>query len=559
LRFAQSRVVGIGFRSVGGAGAPLSSAPRNEAEPAVVKPAERPSPVGVSNLAMTLRQNNPRLGGQGSEPISVVADEPLSNEARPHGDAIVAEGQTGATAANVIRSATQGLVSSQDPEVLLKTVDAILPHASEKEAVRTQIQAAKEKLPQTSFKKVELAQSLVAWTGDNTPVAQAVIAAKPDLTSMRDVALHFNVEKLAQVIDTRAVPETTPGATIQEKQRNFAVALRQKLFSAEPTAVLHRMVEDAELPIADHAVRSGITKFLGNQPNFNIRTTSVYAALEHPDPFKDIPEADRGAVVDHLKILQRVQAISPVPEAVPALMTANLTSAFHVAEKPEPTFLRAFGPSLGEDTARQIYTNAVNAHIRNEHALTTLHQTMRGTGLAIIDGKPQTLEARVAGLQQLADQKNVPLNLSTLFGSLDHCDCDECLSVYSPAAYFVELLQFLRNNDLDPKNPSTGKKGIAGTPLEKLFRRRPDLGCLELTCENTFTVLPYIDLVNEVMESFVVHLGQYHKDTHDPRQATLEAFNVDGETSGELLAIPQHVNYDAYCILRTAVYPFTLP
>jgi hypothetical protein len=184
---------------------------------------------------------------------------------------------------------------------------------------------------------------------------------------------------------------------------------------------------------------------------------------------------------------------------------------------------------------------------------------MRGTGLAIIDGKPQTIEARIGGLQQVADQQGVRLNLSTLFDSLDHCECDECLSVYSPAAYFVELLQFLRNNDLDPNNPNTGKKGIAGTPLEKLFRRRPDLGCLELTCENTFTVLPYIDLVNEVMESFVVHLNDYHKDKHNPKQTTLEAFNVVGETSSELLAIPQHVNYDAYSILGNAVYPFTLP
>ena len=106
----------------------------------------------------------------------------------------------------------------------------------------------------------------------------------------------------------------------------------------------------------------------------------------------------------NLKILQRVQAISPVPEAVPALMKANLTSAFHVAEKPESTFLRAFGPTLGEDTARQVYTNAINAHIRNEHALITMRQTMRGTGLAIIDGK-QTREERVAALQKVTDEQ----------------------------------------------------------------------------------------------------------------------------------------------------------
>ena len=87
-----------------------------------------------------------------------------------------------------------------------------------------------------------------------------------------------------------------------------------------------------------------------------------------------------------------------------------------------------------------------------------MRQTMRGTGLAIIDGK-QTREERIATLQKVTDQKAVPLNLSTLFGSMDYCECDDCLSVYSPASYFVELLQFLRNNNLDPKNPNTEQKG----------------------------------------------------------------------------------------------------
>jgi hypothetical protein len=114
------------------------------------------------------------------------------------------------------------------------------------------------------------------------------------------------------------------------------------------------MAEDAEIPIGDLSVRAGVTKFLSNQPDFNIRTTSIYTALKHPESFKDIADEHRGAVVDHLKILQRVQAISPAPEAVPALMKANLTSAFHVAEKPESTFLRAFSPTLGEETARLV-------------------------------------------------------------------------------------------------------------------------------------------------------------------------------------------------------------
>lgn len=458
-----------------------------------------------------------------------------------------------------------------------KALLAVLPVREHQEAVVQEVHAAngdfsaaltglQNKLPAESLKQLSLAHSLAVWSDDHVPVVTA-LAKDPDVQNLRDVALRFNVEKLAAVVDPKVVPESTAGATEDEKARNFAVGLQRKLFVAEPTAVLQRMVHEAEIPIADANVRGGVASFLGNQPDFNIGTTSIHAALKHPEAFKDIAEEHRPAVVEHLKTLQRVHAISPVPEAVPALMKANLTSAFRVAEIPETTFLRAHGGTLGEETARQVHTSAVNAQIRNEHALITMREAMRGTGLAIIDGK-QSREERLATLQGVADERAVQLNLETLFGGMDYCECDDCLSVYSPAAYFVELLQFLRNNDLgpdpasndpDPAHNPNIHPGIKGTPLEKLFRRRPDLGCLELTCENTFTVLPYIDLVNEVMESFVIHLAAYHNDPNDPKQATLEAFNVEGETTGELLAQPQHINYDAYCVLKNAVYPFTLP
>ena len=60
-----------------------------------------------------------------------------------------------------------------------------------------------------------------------------------------------------------------------------------------------------------------------------------------------------------------------------------------------------------------------------------------------------------------------PKSLDTLFGGMDHCECEDCTSVYSPASYFVELLQYLRNNDLDPTKPNLIHNGIANTPLEK--------------------------------------------------------------------------------------------
>lgn len=74
--------------------------------------------------------------------------------------------------------------------------------------------------------------------------------------------------------------------------------------------------------------------------------------------------------------------------------------------------------------------------------------------------------------------------------------------------------------------------------------------------ENANTLIPYIDLANEVMESFVVYLEK-HPDAKHPEHS-ISVFNVQHETSSELLVEPQHTNYTAYCRLRQAVYPFGL-
>jgi hypothetical protein len=169
-----------------------------------------------------------------------------------------------------------------------------------------------------------------------------------------------------------------------------------------------------------------------------------------------------------------------------------------------------------------------------------------------IDMRMQQFRQKIA-----ADSDVAEINLETLFGGMDFCDCDSCGDITSPTAYFVELLQYLRNNNLDPdaKWTNTGKEGIAGTALEQLFIRRPDLQHLELTCQNANTVLPYIDLSNEVMESFVAHLSTYRENWTPTKQVELEVFDIKDEDTNELLSAPQHTNYTAYCILKHAICP----
>lgn len=74
-----------------------------------------------------------------------------------------------------------------------------------------------------------------------------------------------------------------------------------------------------------------------------------------------------------------------------------------------------------------------------------------------------------------------------LFGELDFRGDDDARSVYSPAAYFVDLLALLDGDFVGPS----------------LHERRPDLAQITLDAENTFTETPYLDIVNQVLERLV--------------------------------------------------------
>lgn len=97
---------------------------------------------------------------------------------------------------------------------------------------------------------------------------------------------------------------------------------------------------------------------------------------------------------------------------------------------------------------------------------------------------------------------NMSTNMSTkeqfpsyerLFERLDFKKGDEARSVYSPGAYLADLLQLLHDKF---ETTNLTESGIAAT-------RRPDIEQLPLNAENTFGELPYLDIVNELLENVV--------------------------------------------------------
>ena len=83
-----------------------------------------------------------------------------------------------------------------------------------------------------------------------------------------------------------------------------------------------------------------------------------------------------------------------------------------------------------------------------------------------------------------------------LFGSLDFLECDHCRSIFGPAAYFVDLLRFVEQN-------ITGHPDNVILERHQLEERRPDLPHIRLDCHNAYDLVPYIDLVNEVLEAII--------------------------------------------------------
>src|SRR5262249_43334194 len=159
------------------------------------------------------------------------------------------------------------------------------------------------------------------------------------------------------------------------------------------------------------------------------------------------------------------------------------------------------------------------------------------------------------------------------------CDCKDCRSVLSPAAYLVDLLRFLDPPDAEVWQPFLTKwKTAHGSapypfteqaaftefqddwntqhpgqdpprteimPLKVLLSRRPDLEDLQLTCENTNTKLPYVDLVNEVLESYVTYLKSLEPG-QQPQGASIIAHDTGDATQEELDANSQYTSDDAY-------------
>ncbi len=274
------------------------------------------------------------------------------------------------------------------------------------------------------------------------------------------------------------------GETKLPEAEVYGKTLERRFREAFPTTAFAGGLERAAQNDGARGLRhaEALGRFLNSHENFELLNTPV-------DDFMDTqarPESSRALAQDEgfrqeVKAVQRVFKLAPTFEATDALLADDIHSAQQIYRLGESEFVRRYAgrPGFTEEGTRRAWNRAADTHA----AALTIVADLKALDAEVL---PQALKNGNEALSQFPNWNN-------LFKAGDLCECEHCRSVLSPAAYFADLLMFLKARSAE--NGQTVK--------DILLNRRPDLGYIELSCDNALVPLPYIDVVCEVLEDVI--------------------------------------------------------
>jgi hypothetical protein len=414
-------------------------------------------------------------------------------------------------------------------------------------------EAAKLNISRSALETLQLQGKFLYLTFNNGPLAQALqdqVGSLDGLSKIVDKDYHVS-DTWKHTLTTLAgqggdqalqklIPAVYPGKTTADRLQAYSADLARKVRMSFPTQVAARMIETKELPLKEKSA-AGVTAFLKAAAplGYNLGRTPLNAFLQNSG--KNLPAMDAESAAG-LKTLHRLYQITPSTESLQAAMKLGFKSANEIAAYTLDEFTGKYAWAFPPGEAWIVWHQAWTVSSVTFNFFSSAKQL--DTAPPVYALSPSTGDrqnAKNAIVQQFPA-------MGSLFGSLDFCQCEDCRSVLSPAAYFVDALEFLRKS---------GKNAAGYTPLDVLIGkdnkvpgRRPDLGALPLTCENTNTAMPYIDLVNEILEYYIAN----------SKLDAGAAYDTGGSTTADLTAEPQHILPQVYdATLKSAVYPLGLP
>ncbi len=330
--------------------------------------------------------------------------------------------------------------------------------------------------------------------------------------------------------DASALPENVregyEGMSEEGLVEMYASELQGRAEVAFPTMALAARMARTDASPLQHT--DDILRLIDSEPALDLLTMNVDRYLEERQPDVSLSKES----LEEVKALQRSLKLAAVPHAAETLLREGIHCSGQLYRMGRTRAVDMLtGAGLTVDLAGKVFDRA-----EHTHAMLFMH--LLRYGVRFNPGSVRgILDQDVGGMSE--EEANQFPNLENLFGSVDFCDCPHCRSLYSPAAYYTDILHFLEEKEAEG-HPNA---------LDVLLARRPDLGHILLNCENTNTPVPYIDLVCEVLEREVA--GVEGASASDWPQTTWSA--------EELRAQPEHVLPEAYRQLTEAMFPMSAP
>ncbi len=230
-----------------------------------------------------------------------------------------------------------------------------------------------------------------------------------------------------------------------------------------------------------------INEFKSHNPNFDIQNFNFFdkQALKKIKYPKNLKAEDINLLHEKLKAWQRLgRLVGHNEDLIERLYEKGFRSAYQIASMPKHKFIKHTAdifPDFKHIKPEQVYNNALARKVKATLTYTAIAQQTA----------PHYKISRFNNYQTLTDKNFSGLpSYEDLFGNQNFCNCQDCRSVLSPAAYFVDLMRIQATYlEVDEKT---------AYPLQS---RRGDLWTLELSCSKTNNVIPKLEIVNKVLLS----------------------------------------------------------
>ena len=253
-----------------------------------------------------------------------------------------------------------------------------------------------------------------------------------------------------------------------------------------------------------------------------------------------------------VKTVKTLGHVARDPEDVALLYGKGWLTIRRIATERRSKFVDAFVPlGMTQENAVALHSAAQRVDCWNEHLWLSMMEDRRKSFVPI---EPTKVSGE--GGERGEDEALRSNNLTDIF-QLEDVACEACCSITSLSAYFANLMSLLKQ--------TSANKGTE-TLFTVLDTRRPDLKHLHLTCANAQTLIPYISLVNEVLESYIYYnfkCKNEDADTDLKNPPTIQAWNTPEDAQAPDTHASQPVyqpgntnNYVYSNIISQQMYPF---